>query len=442
MIAQLRKNPRKNSVEVIGSKKGSHTDSPLTPDAGGQKKRKKNANPEQSESGGSGASNWDITLPLWPLNSRPDIYKNKSVINAMPVDSFLKIISLYREGEQLRDKKAVAGGVKPDDKIPVTTFKAQEDDRKSILHEASLLRMPVSDPETWYDQVPIARNEIVKAIPLKATGSEHAVSDVALEKMHNRANPISLKFFVAENISVSAKPPRETRKYGEEGHSTVTELAWEQAGTISQATEAVISYGCCLQQLWPLDTTGWALIRLFNRFKWLVAVQPSKTRVDLISSSFNRIVKKNSLRAANNQAPIPYEEMESILKDVLVRNNQKPDIPVPGERANYQEQKYSAKSTHNQRYNSSQGQALFGAAQQGQQQQAAFRIPQLPTLHGNKLCHGFNNPGQQCTYAAQAGGNTCKGPRGNIFAHACSNYLLSKSRYCLQSHPKRDCRNK
>jgi len=95
----------------------------------------------------------------------------------------------------------------------------------------------VSDPDTWYDQVPIARNEIVKAIPLKASGSEHAVSDVALEKMHNRANPILLKFFVAENISVSAKPPRETRKYGEEGHSTVTELAWEQAGTISQATE-------------------------------------------------------------------------------------------------------------------------------------------------------------------------------------------------------------
>jgi len=53
--------------------------------------------------------------------------------------------------------------------------------------------------------------------------------------------------------------------------------------------------------------------------------------------------------------------MESILKDVLVRNNQKPDIPVPGERTNFQEQKYIAKNTHNQRYNSSQSQAPFGS---------------------------------------------------------------------------------
>jgi len=44
----------------------------------------------------------------------------------MPIDSFLKIISLFREGEQIKDQKAVTGGVKPDDKIPVTTSKPRK----------------------------------------------------------------------------------------------------------------------------------------------------------------------------------------------------------------------------------------------------------------------------------------------------------------------------
>ena len=75
--------------------------------------------------------------------------------------------------------------------------------------------------------------------------------------------------------------------------------------------------------------------------------------------------------------------------------------------------------------------------------QAAYKIPQAPTANGLKLCFGFNNPGQQCSYTPQAGGSACKGPRGTTFAHACSNWIQSKNRYCLQAgHGKRDCRNK
>ena len=362
----------------------------------------------------------------------------------MDRNHLLKIIDLHKDEEKMKDKRASAGGARADEKIPLTRYEAQDDDRKNQLHAASLLRLPVAEQESWYSQVPLTRTECVKSIPLKATGSEHSVSDVAIERLHNRASNLSLKFFVAENISVSSKPPRETRKYGDEGLSTTTELAWEQAATISQATDAVISYGCLLQQLWPTDTTGWALIRLYNRYKWLISVQPTKTRVDLIATTFNRILKKNSLKAANKEAPIQYEEMEKILKNTLIRNNQKPDVPVPGEKNASQEQKFNLRK-QGPRYQGAQSQPQYGSQPQQQQAQlqAAYKIPQAPTANGLKLCFGFNNPGQQCSYTPQAGGSACKGPRGTTFAHACSNWIQSKNRYCLQAgHGKRDCRNK
>ena len=55
-------------------------------------------------------------------------------------------------------------------------------------------------------------------------------------------------------------------------------------------------------------------MRLFNRYKWSVSVQPAKTRTELIANVFHRIAKKNSLRAANREAPIVFDEMEKILR--------------------------------------------------------------------------------------------------------------------------------
>ena len=143
----------------------------------------------------------------------------------MDLNQVLKLIEMYRkdEKEKSEQKKANKGGVKADEKIPVTTYDTQEDNRKTLIHKASLLRLPVSEQETWYKKVPLALEQTVKSIPLKSTGSEHAMSDIAIEKMHDRSNSLCLKYFISENISVNSRPPRETRKYGDDGLSTTTE---------------------------------------------------------------------------------------------------------------------------------------------------------------------------------------------------------------------------
>ena len=343
----------------------------------------------------------------------------------MDREHIFKIIALEREEDKLKKAKS-SSNIRGDDKIPTTKFKEQRDDRRLKLHKASLLRLPILEPEKWYDQVPSCRDEMFKSIPLKATGSEHCMSDVAIEKLHNRTTHLALKYFLPENISVSAKPMRETRKYEEEGLSTVTDLAWETATTVHQATEAIVSYGCALHQLWPTDHTGWAMMRLFHKYKWLVNVQPAKTRANLIAVTFNRITKTNCVRAANAEAPITFEEMDTLLKSVLTRNNFRPDVPVSGFKP---DNDISSKSHENK-----PGQRFPNNPQN--------KLPQIPLVGGMKPCWGFNDFGKVCTQALQPGNYSCKNPKGVAFAHACSNWIPSRNSYCLQRHSKRDCRSK
>ena len=349
-----------------------------------------------------------------------------------------EIVKMSREDMKVK-KDRNADHIKGDDHLPTVKFKEQRDDRKLKLHKASMLRLPVLEPEKWYDQVPIAREEIFRSIPFSPTGSEHTISDVALERMHNRTSVIHLKYFMPENLSVSAKPMRETKRYEDDGLSTVVDLAWESASTVSQTTGAIISYGCALQQIWPMDTTGWAMMRLFNDFKWLVHVNQAKTRAQLIAATFNRITKTNGTRAANKECPLSFQEMEKILKSVLARNGQKTEAPVSGARPEIdhkQKSPWQGAAIQQERYK----RYADGTSKRpgGQANQTA----RPPTVGNLQLCYGFNDKGKSCSYVLQPGGYSCLNPKGVSFAHACSNFIASKGQYCLARHPMKDCRNK
>ena len=49
----------------------------------------------------------------------------------------MALIEMYREDEKemSEQKKANKGGVKSDEKIPVTTYDMQEDNRKTLIHK-------------------------------------------------------------------------------------------------------------------------------------------------------------------------------------------------------------------------------------------------------------------------------------------------------------------
>ena len=419
-------NGKRKSIEVLKDQRDSSKKKKK--DKNDKRTNNKKKNGEKSRRAGNSSDSsdegdiWQFFLELWPVESRTPYFRSKAVLNSMTREQVFKVMDIHKDQSKLKKEKN-HNGAKADEKIPCTKYPEEKDDRRTRFHKASMLRLPVVEPEKWFEYVPTEREQIFKSIPLKASGSEHCLSDVTIEKLHDRTSNLDLKFFMSENISVSAKPMKKTERFDEDGLATITELNWENASNISQATEAIISYGAALQQLWPQDHTAWALLRLFNKYKWLVHIQPGKTRVMLVAAIFNRIMKKNALQAANKDAPIDYDEMERLLKTILTRNNQRCEVPVSGSKPEFQSQSYGKQE------------ARF--SNQSQQ-----RLPPLPALNGLKPCYGFNDPNKPCANVPLPGGQACKNTRGLTFAHCCTNFLQSKGAYCMQAHSKKSCPNK
>ena len=263
-------------------------------------------------------SNWALTLPYWPLETRQPVMQNKVVVNAMNRDHLFKIMELD-QNQQKQEKAENMEVFRNDDLIPVTKFKEGKDDRKKRFHPASFLRLPICDQSVYWDLMPAKRTPLFRNIQLKPTRSEHQISDKAVEYLHNRTAMISLKLFLPENINVTGKPLREVKKYEDQGLCTTTELQWENATSICQIKEALISYGICLQQLWPGDTSAWSMMKLLDRYKYCTNVTPNKVRIQIITNFFNKVARENASRAASKDPPLIFEKLEVILKASLTR---------------------------------------------------------------------------------------------------------------------------
>ena len=293
--------------------------------------------------------------------------------------------------------------------------------------------MPVLEPEIWYGQVPIKQEEIFRNLPLKASGSVHTVSAKSIEALHNRTSFITLKMFLTENLNVSTKAMKETRRIEDDGMCTTMELDWLTATSVTQLQEAVVNYGVCLQALWPYDTTAWAFMRLMTKYRWLSNVDQTAVKIKIIVNVFNRIVQKNGSNAANEGHPMYFSDMEELLKDSLSRNGLRNDIPL----ANKKQEPggFSQQASRFKEFKPA-GQRFAGQVQK----------PPPPLLAGNKLCYGYNSDdGRNCMNAPSGqdkngAGGGCKNARQTYFAHACSMWMLNRNRYCLGRH--RLCQHK
>ena len=443
-------NPRKRTLNDADKDK----DKP--PKKDGRTRNTKSIQPPKKTTGNSDSegetsepddpnSNWAITLPYWPVETRKPMMQRKDVVNAMNRDHLFKLMEL--DQNQLKQEKAENMEIfRNDDTIPVTRYKAGKDDRKKRFHPASFERLPVCDQSVYWDQMPIKRPNVYRNIQLAPTGSQHNISDKAIEFLHNRTALISLKLFLPENINVTSRPMREVKRFEDQGLCTVTELAWENATSISQIKEALINYGICLQQLWPGDSSAWSLLRLLEKYKYCVNVQPNKTRVLIITNLFNKVARENASLAANREPPLVFDKLELILKASLTRNGQSCEVPATerafdsgnnGNRNNYNASSSSNGASNYQRNNGSTADGrLTNPRQSRDSRPPSFQSsrPPPPMSGGLKLCYGFNSTdGSNCMYAQTPNGG-CVNARGTKFAHVCSKFIESQQKYCLQKH--------
>ena len=111
---------------------------------------------------------------------------------------------------------------------------------------------------------------------------------------------------------------REIKSQDSEGISTISDYDWALPDSVKQCQDSILIFATVNRALWPYDTTDIALTRVFNRYNWCGGASVEKDRVKLIQAVFNRVSEDNAFRAADGDPPLSYDDIEKVMKDVLI----------------------------------------------------------------------------------------------------------------------------
>ena len=306
-------------------------------------------------------------------------------------------------------------------KLPKTSFPAEVDDGATKLASARWQRLSVKELKYWYEQAPIKRSHKYVNIPLKHVGGTNCVSEKVIALLHDQTVPLTMKQFLQDNCAVASKPKI---TFTGPGGSSTCDYAWVEATTMAHAHEAILNYQVCLHHLFPWVTTGFIIQRVLLKVNWLADYGHLATRLGIIRTFFNSVLRINAGRACKRGIPMNFKEQFEQMTSIMERTPKQ-----------------------------SGGQAL---AQAGGQQDG-YRIPRAappratagprtsaagtkkdnrPRFNGLLLCFDFNNTkGLECSRPPTALG--CREPKGQEYAHRCNQKAVGGA-YCLMAHKRKE----
>lgn len=185
---------RKKAKKIISESSSEEEATPVAKEK--KKKRKKKAAKIASSSSSSseastGSSSdseevdhWSMLQEVWAVENRPAMFRKKKVVRKMAWRELMEFRKEYLEECKASGKGGALFGADP--ALPVTKFKAGKDDRTGRIHPASLLRLPVVEPEEFWKLVPLRREPIFRSVPLQHCGGTVIVNELAIIRMHDR----------------------------------------------------------------------------------------------------------------------------------------------------------------------------------------------------------------------------------------------------------------
>ena len=181
-------------------------------------------------------------------------------------------------------------------------------------------------------------------------------------------------------------------------------------------------------QIWPLDPTAMIMNYLLTTYKWLSGAGDWKVRQDIVIAYFNTVLRINAGRATNRQVVLSHAEHEQILKDCMVKQNIRPEVPL------YTPQTRSSGHPAAQFPQGNQTQP----GRKPSTQQARKKI--IPGINGVPCCLSYNamDRSKKCRNSPTSDG--CKDMNGRTFVHVCNMFVPNKNAHCLGNHKRRDHR--
>ena len=277
--------------------------------------------------------------------------------------------------------------------------------------------LSIKELKHWYGQAPVCRSQKYINLPLKHEGATNCVSDKVIAYMHDQKIALTMKHFLGDNVAVASKPKV---TFSGPGGSSTQDYDWTEATTIAHTHEAILNYQTILHHLFSWNPTGLIIQRVLLKYNWLVTFGNLTSRVNIIRTFFDRVLRINASRACKRDIILDYKEMIDILETITARTSN----PAPSTASNHGGPDFKIPKSNSSR------------TMTGNRSTARKTSDNRARYNGLLLCFDFNNTkGVNCTQPQTPGG--CKEPQGQEYAHKC-NVKMSGGAYCLRDHRRKE----
>jgi len=274
-----------------------------------KKERKKRRKRESSSTSSSDSSEEEIDkferlASIWRLDQRPEWMRKRSIVNSMP---WKEIMDVRREHKEECRMNGMGDALfAADAALPTTSYKRASDNRAGKLHPASLLRLPIVEPEEYWRKLPTKREPVFRNLPLSHSNGNVVVNELTVVRMHDRTTPVTLKMLLDTNF---AKRPAKD--------NNLIDGDWEGPTKLRGAQTALASYTAVLRNLWPQDGTPETLLQILVKYDWGGANRTDAGRAAMVEQLFNRVMIENARRAVSKKAPADYRRVKELWEEVV-----------------------------------------------------------------------------------------------------------------------------
>ena len=375
---------------------------------------------EERTGGGGGSSSvklkttWELLLPIWDIEDRPEAMQHMETVNAMSLDN----VFAYKLHFELQTRKEGKGDSSfgKDKKLPDKRYEAGEDNCLDKLHPVRFERGPMAEEDTYWTKIPLKRKETYRHLPLEQDGADGQVNENVITRAHDRLLPLRLRMFAKSNFS------KKGFSTGSENKEPASD--WEAPRAVLCIQEALRNFADIYRKLWPLDNTPGRLERILIHYDYGSKLSGDlKDRCKLIEEFCDQVLRENSARAVREKLPLKFRQAKERWKD-CVEESGLADRQRQDKRSEWQREDQKGKSGQGNRGRGGWSDGKFTGGDGA-----------VAMHKGSLVCYHFNNRVAPCT--RKQTGDGCENGRGGVFAHVC-NYKLKGGKFCLEKHKRHE----
>ena len=367
-----------------------------------------------SGTGGRLKTTWELLLPIWDIEDRPEAMQHMETVNAMSLDN----VFAYKQHYEQQSKKEGKGDSTfgKDKKLPGKKYEEEEDNCLDKLHAVRFERGPMAEEDSYWARVPLKRKDTYRHLPLEQDGADGQVNENVITRAHDRSLPLRLRMFARSN-------------FAKKGFSSGTETKepasdWEAPKAVLCVQEALRNFSDVYRKLWPLDNTPRRLERVLIHYDYGSKLGGDlKDRCKLIEEFCDRVLRENSGRAVREKLPLTFRQAKERWKD-CVEESGLADRQGQDKKSDWQRE--------DQKGRGGQGNRGKGGWTDGK---FAGGGGAVAMFQGNLVCYHYNNRVTPCT--RKKSGDGCENGRGGVFAHVC-NFQLKGGKFCLGKHKRHE----